>query len=657
MYYAYGYGGRLSKVSDITAHASDPDNSGNVIMANNFSYAPTGGLASETWGNTAVHTVDYNYAQQPKQAKLSLTSGGVTTVLQQYDYSYGSFNTSSGAVDPATNNGQIGKIKGSINGTAQWNQGFSYDELGRLSNVVEHQSDSMTTQTYSQDFTYDRWGNKRQSVNTTLGLPAVADTDYDTTNNNNRFTSAVATYDAMGNITTDSKFRSPNPTYAYDANGRQKTASNGTGSGRYTESQTYDAAGLRVQTSVTISGTTTYRTMVYDIFGHNIADYSGSTGATLERENVYRGGLLATYEAGSNSLKYILQDIQGTSRASMNNSGSSSSVSVRHDYLPFGEEISSSLRGSGQGYGASDSNRQRYGLTERDDTTALDHTWYRKYESLAGRWTTPDALAGGISDPQSLNRFSYSENDPVNSVDPDGLCVFNINITSSSEGQLKEVQDTISAIFKSGRHDVVFGKPKEANGGSFNLNIVNEFPPNVLAAMDDKHRNDPETFGFTFPSTINGYVDTGRIRGATEQYEPPHYAYSGTKWGRVGAHEAIQHGFLKGTVEGRVEDITRPAYDEDLVRRNTDRFNIDPATAAALAKLCEPKKATANATVTSAGAGLAGGGALMGGFGGGTLGSLIAAWSFASWLRTIQVGHGSLTGIKDISEEEWKRKS
>ncbi len=48
----------------------------------------------------------------------------------------------------------------------------------------------------------------------------------------------------------------------------------------------------------------------------------------------------------------------------------------------------------------------------------LDHTWWRKYESTAGRWTSPDPLRGNIGDPQSFNRYSYTQNDPVNFVDP-----------------------------------------------------------------------------------------------------------------------------------------------------------------------------------------------------------------------------------------------
>lgn len=110
----------------------------------------------------------------------------------------------------------------------------------------------------------------------------------------------------------------------------------------------------------------------------------------------------------------------------MNNNGSSSVVVARHDYLPFGEEIVSGIgsRSLAQGYNASDTNRWKYGLTERDATSGLDHTWWRKYESLSGRWTSPDPLGGSIGDPQSFNRYSYTQNDPVNFVDPTGLfCV------------------------------------------------------------------------------------------------------------------------------------------------------------------------------------------------------------------------------------------
>ena len=112
----------------------------------------------------------------------------------------------------------------------------------------------------------------------------------------------------------------------------------------------------------------------------------------------------------------------------------SSTVSARHDYLPFGEEIWSGtgLRSSSQGYGTTDRNRQKYGMTERDDATGLDHTWWRKYESTAGRWTSPDPAGGKLHNPQSFNHYTYAANDPVNLVDPNGLMCIQFHFTNTS---------------------------------------------------------------------------------------------------------------------------------------------------------------------------------------------------------------------------------
>lgn len=528
--YSHDEGGRLASVGD-----------GTNTFTQSLQYAAHGGLRSETWGNTAVHTRDYNRRLQPSQVKLSLGS----SVQQQYDYGYGEFNTSSGAVDTSKNNGQIGKIVATIGSTTQWSQGFGYDELGRIANVREYQSGSMSSQTYSHSYTYDRYGNRAQSANSTLGLSAVSLSDYSTSTN--RFVSNVS-YDNAGNVTQDNKFRGLS--YTYDANGRMTVADSVNNDGYQTS--IYDCAGKRVQTTSN-AGT---RTMVYDFFGQTVAEYSGTSGSTLERENIYRGGqLLAVYEtaascymsisdfvdafyqgtlgraynastdpdwkntlkqaqaqglsqliiaaqnlgaslftsteylnrnrtnsqfvtdlyagylqrapdqggydfwlnglnnstrdqvrlgfaystefqnnvsrlcpstsSSSATIKYVMTDVQGTTRAVMNNNGSSSSVISRHDFLPFGEEVWAGigLRSTSQSYAATTAIRQKYGLTQRDEATGLDHTSWRKYESLSGRWTSPDPLSRSmvISNPQSFNRYTYTQNDPVNFIDPTGL--------------------------------------------------------------------------------------------------------------------------------------------------------------------------------------------------------------------------------------------
>ncbi len=65
---------------------------------------------------------------------------------------------------------------------------------------------------------------------------------------------------------------------------------------------------------------------------------------------------------------------------------------------------------------------------ERDTESNLDHTWFRQYSSAQGRWMSPDPDAGSMdpSNPQSLNRYAYVMNDPVNAVDPNGLDGFGL---------------------------------------------------------------------------------------------------------------------------------------------------------------------------------------------------------------------------------------
>jgi RHS repeat-associated protein len=60
---------------------------------------------------------------------------------------------------------------------------------------------------------------------------------------------------------------------------------------------------------------------------------------------------------------------------------------------------------------------------EKDDASGMAHTLWRKYDSSSGRWTTPDPYGGSmtLSDPQSFNRYTYVNNDPVNLTDPSGL--------------------------------------------------------------------------------------------------------------------------------------------------------------------------------------------------------------------------------------------
>src|SRR2546423_12493613 len=96
----------------------------------------------------------------------------------------------------------------------------------------------------------------------------------------------------------------------------------------------------------------------------------------------------------------------------------------RHDYLPYGEELYAGTGGrtSQQGY-VLDNVRQKFTGYEHDAETGLEFAQARYYSSSGGRFTSPDPLSGSMSltDPQSLNRYSYVSNNPVNSTDHSGM--------------------------------------------------------------------------------------------------------------------------------------------------------------------------------------------------------------------------------------------
>ncbi|MCI0563135.1 MAG: RHS repeat-associated core domain-containing protein, partial [Nitrososphaera sp.] len=94
---------------------------------------------------------------------------------------------------------------------------------------------------------------------------------------------------------------------------------------------------------------------------------------------------------------------------------------VRHDYLPFGEEIGAGvgIRSASYGYGT-DTVRQKYTGHERDGETGLDFAQARYYANNQGRFTGADSFAGSALDPQSLNLYAYSLNNPIKYSDPSG---------------------------------------------------------------------------------------------------------------------------------------------------------------------------------------------------------------------------------------------
>ena len=72
--------------------------------------------------------------------------------------------------------------------------------------------------------------------------------------------------------------------------------------------------------------------------------------------------------------------------------------------------------------GGGNSTPHKFAGYERDPETGNDYASARFYGSREGSFFSPDPIRGDPSSPQTLNRYAYVRNNPINLTDPSGLC-------------------------------------------------------------------------------------------------------------------------------------------------------------------------------------------------------------------------------------------
>jgi RHS repeat-associated protein len=358
---------------------------------NQMKYAPHGAVSAMKLGNGLWEHTTFSNRLQPTLIGLGTSSTDTSTL--RLSYTYGTTN----------NNGNV--LTHSYAGSGlSYTQTFEYDPLNRLTVTGEGAG------SWSETNLYDRYGNR-----SVAGGLSISDL-------NNRITTAGYSYDGAGNLTND-----PTQSFGFDAENKITKVNS-------LEVYRYDGDGNRVRKN--FSGGEQVR-MVYS-GGQLIAEYDLTNGA-LKKEYVYGAkGLIATIEPSA-VIKYTTADHLGSPRVVTN---SSAAVVSRHDYKPFGEEVGSGIGGRtpGMGYDVADGVRQKFTSKERDIETGLDYFLARYYSSMQGRFTSPDEFSGGpdelyyfvddasenptfysdLLNPQSLNKYQTSYNNPLRYVDPDG---------------------------------------------------------------------------------------------------------------------------------------------------------------------------------------------------------------------------------------------
>ncbi|MBK8149576.1 MAG: hypothetical protein IPK58_15580 [Acidobacteria bacterium] len=385
--------------------------------ANHFTYTAAGAVSSVQLGNGTWEKTAFNSRLQPTQIALGRVQN--TTDFLKLDYTYGVIENNQ--LNTAKNNGNIQSqtitvpnLTGSDGFTAV--QTYSYDSLNRMhdaAEVVTPAGSSTATQSWKQDYTFDRYGNRNFVEANTTTIPrncldnqsppnqVICDVDRKMMNpsvnaSNNRLSASDGyQFDAAGNTVRDPQNRK----FIYDAENKQTKVEtvdqNGTVTGTLGQ-YVYDRDERRVKKIAWINGQWETTVFVYDASSRLVAEYSTNLNPTPQ-------------------VAYLTTDHLGSPRINTNENGA---VISRHDYRPYGEEITERTHSQ---Y-AADTIRKQFTGYERDGETDLDFAQARYYSKLHGRFTSvdPSRLSIDPKNPQTWRRYDFTLNNPLKYVDKNG---------------------------------------------------------------------------------------------------------------------------------------------------------------------------------------------------------------------------------------------
>lgn len=214
-------------------------------------------------------------------------------------------------------------------------------------------------------------------------------------------------YDNDGNLLTTG-----NATNTWNYKNQLTQSITGNGSSTYA----YDYLGARV--SLRENATTT----IFPTPSYNVAfGSSTSTASTTVKSILANGLLIATVQGATGTIYYDLTDHLGGLNLVEATSGAGMETL---DYYPYG---GIRVDNKASSYGGS---KRKYIGQLYDAGTGLNYLNARYQNPAQGQFLSEDPVFLGvpnqqtISDPQSLNAYSYSEDNPITKSDPNGRAGF-----------------------------------------------------------------------------------------------------------------------------------------------------------------------------------------------------------------------------------------
>jgi RHS repeat-associated protein len=378
--------------------------SGDAGYATNVHYAPNGSLcyAVQGWGTTTTLDRTFNNRFQPIRIFESGTAEPAppqcapptqtSDLPVDFTYSYTDAN--------GHNNGNVAQITNSDWTRTQY---FTYDSLNRVAtaktgatNQPAFQGDTNSIKRcWGEQFGYDPWGNL-VSISSVSSLYTGCTQESLSVAVGTKNQIIGDTYDSAGNLIIA---QPGNFQYTYDAE-NHLTATSG-------QTYLYDGDGKRVEKA---SGSPLVANKLY-WYGSDSSPVIETDAAGNELYRYFSfAGLLVAREEANDWVDHYGVDALGNVRWLYSNLGAWDII----DYYPFGGERLSYSTSAGN-------NTRLFTGKERDAESGLDNFEARYNNSSLGRFMSPDPIGGQKIDPQTLNKYSYVRNNPINFTDPTGL--------------------------------------------------------------------------------------------------------------------------------------------------------------------------------------------------------------------------------------------
>lgn len=373
--------------------------------------------------------LDYTYNANGWLTKRT-TQTGTTNATTSFGYDNNGHITSVGALSSSLSatydtDGNVATTAANLAGITNPDEGtttYTRDTSGRVNSATLK---SGTTQLKAATYHWDQRSN-RDTTTTKIGTGP----DQTTTNTYNaadQLTQSTSpagttdyTYNNAGQLTTvDRPGINGDTTYTYDPFGQLATAAvTGAGGNTTTTNYSYDALG-RLTSRVAGAATTTYGYRATAPEPTSLATSAGATSLVRDTDNTL---LAARGPSGTTSIALA------NPRGDLVGWGASTDAKfiTTSLYDTFGTPTTTA--GAGTGPGADLNIGYQSQLT--DPTTGMVHMGAREYDPTTGRFTSADTYVGDLTNPVTLNRYTYGNASPPDYTDPTGHSSILANLTS-----------------------------------------------------------------------------------------------------------------------------------------------------------------------------------------------------------------------------------